>query len=109
MLVIKNIDKIRDRHIKGKDINWYVHIVEDVVLWDLNTKENWNVYIIRIRNYVNNEQRDIQLNRQRLNNRWYKLSCVRGIYQNKELLSKDTIKDMDLLLKCIKKVAIDNK
>lgn len=108
MLVIKNIDKIRDRHIKGMDINWYVHIVEDVVLWDLNTKENWNVYIIRIRNYINNEQRDIQLNRQRLNKRWYKLSCVRGIYEKKELITRYTINDIDRLLDIIRLVAIDN-
>ena len=103
MLTIKNKDKIVNFIIR----EWFIHKIDEVVLWDLNTKENWPVYMIRLTNYKTNENRDIQLNRERLNGRWYKLSCVRGIKENKELVTRYTINDIDRLLDIIKQIAID--
>ena len=103
MLTIKNKDKIINKIIE----EWFINKIDEVVLWDLNTKESWPVYMIRIKNYKNNEVRDIRLNREQLNGRWYKLSCIRGIQEKKELVSLKTIGDIKRLLTHIKIVAID--
>ena len=111
MLTIKNKERINGMHIQFKDITWYVHMIEDCVNWDLTTKENYPFYGIRLKNYVDNKIKDIELKREFAQNEvdsktglgWYKLSCVSEDGRERiQYISNHALKDMDNLLKSIK-------
>ena len=107
MLTIENLHKIKGQLIYN---SWYVKSMQGMVrVLDLNGTHR-ELYNITIQNAVSGSEGSIYLDRNYLNKeikRWYELSCTKGGKQNVQLITKDTIRDINELLEHIKIVALD--
>jgi hypothetical protein len=101
MLTIENIDKIVNKPLGKK--NFYVEsITETILTCPITGVKNTPAYMIVITN--RKFSTTIELRREAINRRGYRLIGIRGKY---EYLSLKQIQNMDILLDKIRYVGID--